>query len=81
LAKPVVDGLERRLAGESGESPQAQVLRLNVMDSVGRDLAIRYSVRRVPTLLLLDGDGNVVLRQVGTPRRGEIIETVEQLGE
>jgi thioredoxin-related protein len=81
LAKPVVDGLERRLEDGSTPSPQAQVLRLNVTDSVGRRLAIRYGVRRVPTLVLLDGSGNVLLKQVGTPRRDEIIEAVEQLAD
>lgn len=60
---------------------QAQVLRLNIVDSVGRQLAIRYGVRRVPTLVLLDGDGNVVLTQTGTPQQQEIITVVEQLAE
>jgi thioredoxin-like negative regulator of GroEL len=49
-----VDGLERELEG------QAQVLRLNVLDDVGNQLAKRYSVRGVPTLLVLDGAGHVV---------------------
>jgi hypothetical protein len=78
LAKPVVDGIERRLADK------AEVLRLNVTDAVGRELAIRYGVRRVPTLVLLDGSGQadapaVVLKQVGTPNREEVIRAVDQL--
>jgi len=55
------------------------VLRLSVTDSVGRELAMRYRVRRLPTRVLLDGDGEVVLKQVGTPKREEILETVAQL--
>ena len=51
------------------------------MDSVGRQLAVRYGVRRVPTLVLLDGSGGVVLMQTGTPRREEIVSTVKQLTE
>ena len=70
-----MDGIERSLDDE------VQVLRLNVTDSVGRELAIRYGVRRVPTLVLLDGEGSVVLRQVGTPKRGEILDAVDRLTE
>lgn len=70
-----MDGIERRL------DDQARVLRLNIMDSVGRQLAVRYGVRRVPMLVLLDGSGNVVLKQTGAPRREEIISAVKQLTE
>mgnify|MGYP006282779287 CR=1 FL=1 len=68
-----MDGIERRIGD------QAQVLRLNVADSVGRELALRYRVSRVPTLLLLDGSGDVVLRQEGRVRRDEVLEALEQL--
>lgn len=73
MAKPVVDGIERDLEG------QADVLRLSVTDSVGRELAARYGVRQVPTLVVLDGEGDVVLRQAGRLRRGEVVEAVEGL--
>jgi thioredoxin-related protein len=73
LAKPVVDRLERELEGQS------QVLRLSVMDSVGRKLALRYGVRGVPTFVLLNGADEVVLTQVGMPDRGEIVNAVEGL--
>jgi len=75
LAKPVVDGLERELEG------QAQVLRLNAMDAVGGKLAMRYGVRGVPTFVLLNGAGEVMLKQVGMPERVEIIDTVRELSE
>lgn len=68
-----MDGIERDLAGK------AQVLQLNVMDNVGGQLAARYSVRGVPTFLVLDGDGEVVLRQVGRPRRQDIMAAIEAL--
>lgn len=68
-----MDGIERDL----GDS--VQVLRLSVVDSVGRELAMRYGVRGVPTLILLDGDGNIVLQQVGSPQREEILTAVDQL--
>ncbi len=68
-----MDGIERDLDGE------AQVLRLSVTNEVGRSLALRYAVRSVPTRVLLDGDGEFVLRQVGSPRREEIMSAVERL--
>jgi thioredoxin-related protein len=73
LAKPVVDGIERELEG------RAQVLRLNVMDGVGGQLAARYGARGVPTLVVLDGEGNVVYVKTGSPNRGEIIAAVDGL--
>ena len=73
MAKPVVDGLERELEG------QAQVLRLNAMDAVGGKLAMRYGVRGVPTFVLLNGAGEVVLKQVGMPERADILAMVAGL--
>ncbi len=73
MAKPVVDGLERKLEG------QARVLRLNVLDDVGGELALRYGVRSVPTFVLLNSTGEVVLRQTGMPDRDAIETAVEEL--
>lgn len=73
MAKPVVDRLERELEG------RAQVLRLSVMDGVGGQLARRYGVRGVPTFVLLNGAGEVVLQQAGMPDRNGIISAVADL--
>jgi len=70
-----VDGIERTV------DDQADVLRLNVTDGVGRELAIRYGVSRVPTLVLLDGSGNTVLRQSGRLKREEVVEAVAELAD
>ena len=75
MAKPVVDGLEQDLEG------QAQVLRLGVMDDVGGELAMRYGVRGVPTLVVLNGAGAVVLKQTGMLDRAAVVVTVEELAE
>jgi thioredoxin-related protein len=75
LAKPVVDGLEEDLEG------RAQVLRLGVMDGIGGELAMRYGVRGVPTLVVLNGAGEVVLKQTGMLDRAAVIAAVEALGE
>ena len=61
-----MDGLERALEG------QAQVMRLSVVGSVGRELAARYGVLGVPTSVLLNGAGEVVLKPVGMPDRDGI---------
>jgi thioredoxin-related protein len=68
-----VDGLERDLEG------QAQVLRLSVLDDVGGQLAMRYGVRGVPTFVLLDGAGDVVLAQGGIPDKQAIQVAVSRL--
>ena len=68
-----MDGLERDLEG------QARVLRLSVLDDVGGQLAMRYGVRGVPTFVLLDGAGDVVLAQGGMPDRETIQMTVAGL--
>jgi thioredoxin-related protein len=60
LAKPVVDRLERDLAG------QMDILRVSAWNKVGRQLSSRYGVRGVPTFLLFDGKGEMVHYQVGS---------------
>lgn len=55
------------------------MLRLNAMDEVGGQLATRYGVRGVPTLILLDGSGKLVLQQAGMPQRDEINAAVDEL--
>lgn len=71
MAKPIVDGLEKKLEGK------AEVVRLDLMSKVGRQAARRYGVRAVPTLVVIDGQGNVVHGQAGIPRSGQVIEQVD----
>ncbi len=73
LSKPKVDEIEQRLAGE------AEVLRLNVMEQPGRDLAIELGVRATPTFFVFDGEGRVALVTVGTPDVEQIVGAVEGL--
>ena len=73
MAKPIVDGLERNLDGK------AEVIRLDVMSQVGRQAARRFGVRGLPTLVLVDGDGQVTLTQVGLLRPGEVQTRVDAL--
>ncbi len=73
MAKPIVDGLERDLAG------QAKVVRLDLMSSVGQQAAGHFGVRGIPTLVVVDGAGQVVLTQVGLLRPGEVRSRIEML--
>lgn len=73
MAKPIVDGLESNLAGK------ANVVRLDIMSSLGRQAAGHFGVRGLPTLLVVDGSGQVVLSQLGLIRPGPVQQQVEQL--
>jgi thioredoxin-related protein len=68
VAKPVVDRLEQQLQG------QAEVIRVNLMGQMGATLAKRYSVRGVPTMLVFDGEGNVIYSRAGIPNAGAIVQ-------
>lgn len=57
--KPVVDGLERELAG------QLIIIRLNIQETVGRELAPVYRFEYTPTFILFDAQGNELWREVG----------------
>jgi hypothetical protein len=68
-----VDGLEKDLKG------RAAVLRLDLLSDIGRTAARAYGVKTVPALLVFDGSGEVVLRQVGTIDAGAVREQVAAL--
>lgn len=57
--KPVVDRLEREQQG------RLEVIRVNVQDPAGKELAGRFGFEWTPTFLLFDGQGNLVWRAVG----------------
>ena len=70
MAKPIVDGIERDLRGT------AEVVRLNISSKVGREVAARYGVPAVPTLLVLDADSKMIYRQTGIPDRGKVVAQI-----
>ncbi len=73
VAKPIVDGIEKDLKGK------AEVVRLNMLNRVGREAASRYGVPAVPTLVVLDADGNVIHHHTGKPNRREVVARVSAL--
>ena len=68
-----MDRLEQQLKG------QAEVIRVNLMDQMGATLAGRYSVRAVPTMLVFDGEGNVVYSRAGIPNAGAIVQAATEV--
>ena len=67
VAKPIVDGIEKDLTG------RAQVVRLNVSDAQGRDIALGYNVRGVPSTVVVGNDGEVLGQHAGIPSRKKIV--------
>ena len=57
---PVVAELERRCAANDGT-----IIQVNVEESRGESLAVRYGVRVLPTFISLDANGREVDRVVG----------------
>ncbi|MCP3982122.1 MAG: hypothetical protein GY716_22680 [bacterium] len=52
------------------------MVRLNLLSEVGRQAARRFRVQAVPTLLVLDADGEVAYRHTGMPSRSEVVAHV-----
>ncbi len=71
--KPVVDGLEQELAG------QLLIIRLNIQESVGRELAPVYMFEYTPTFIFFDAQGRRTLaadRRAGRGTRAGIPEMI-----
>lgn len=68
-----MDRLERQLDG------QAEVVRVNLMSSMGMTLARKYGVRASPTLLVFDGAGKVIYSQAGLPDEPAIVSLVSSV--
>jgi len=73
MAKPIVDGIEKDLEGT------ARVIRLSLVSELGSQVAQRYGVRGVPTIVVLDGTGQVAAQSMGLPDRGELVAQVNAL--
>ena len=54
-----MDGLEREL------DDQMLIIRINLQESIGRDLSPVYGVEFTPTFIFIDAQGNELWRQVG----------------
>lgn len=54
-----MDGLEQEFSG------QLLFIRLNIQETVGRELGTVYMFQYTPTFIFFDGQGREVWRQVG----------------
>ncbi len=70
MAKPIVNGIEKDLQG------RAPVVRLNMLSAQGQQLAQRFDVKGLPTLLVLDGSGKVIHRQSGIPDKKAVMASL-----
>lgn len=59
-----MDGLEREKSG------RLQVIRLNYLEPVGREMGQRLDFRVTPTFIVFDAQGHEVGRSVGSLDRG-----------
>ena len=61
ISKPIVDGLEQDLTN------QVELIRLDILSETGRSAAGLYGVRSVPTLMVVDGQGQIAFQTAGIP--------------
>ena len=72
--KPIVNGIENDLKGK------ADVVRLNMLSRLGREIAARYEVKGAPTTVVLNNAGDVVYQHAGMPNRKTVVGRVTSLG-
>ena len=66
-----MDGLEDELGD------QLWIIRINVQEPAGRELAPLYDFRFTPTFIYFDADGNELWREVGSLDPERVRENVE----
>ncbi|MEW5938778.1 MAG: hypothetical protein AB1750_03890 [Chloroflexota bacterium] len=57
--KPIVDGIEQEFEG------RLLVIRLNIQETVGRELAPVYGFEFTPTFIFFDAQGVELWREIG----------------
>jgi thioredoxin-related protein len=60
-----VDELEREVNNEISIGKRIHIIRLNIQDSVGMELAPLYGFEFTPTFIYFDAEGNELWRMVG----------------
>lgn len=56
---------------------RAEVIRINRLSPLGRELAKRYDVGSATTILVLDGTGQVVYRNAVFPDRKKVVAAID----
>jgi thiol:disulfide interchange protein len=70
ISGPAVDALERELG-------TGRLLRLNVASAQGGEIAPRYGVRGVPTVLVFDGRGELAAALPGRVQQADVLAAIE----
>ena len=68
-----MDGLETELASK------LKIVRINVQDAVGRELAPVYDFEYTPTYIFFDGGGREVWRTIGEIDPQQVRDSVSSL--
>jgi len=63
--QPVVDELEEELNGAIAIGKRIHIIRLNIQEEAGMELAPVYNFQFTPTFIYFDEEGNEVWRTVG----------------
>lgn len=67
MAKPIVDGIPEQT------NNQVEVIHLNLLTAVGREVGGHYGVRMVPATVLVDNQDRLVDQQSGRPNSNRLI--------
>jgi thioredoxin 1 len=69
--RPVVDRIEMQSGG------RLAVIRVNIQESTGRDLARHYAVEFAPTFIFIDAQGEESWREVGGIDAARVLGSIE----
>ena len=69
--KPIVDGIEQEF------EDQLLVIRLNIQEQVGRELAPIHMFEYTPTFIFFDAQGNELWRSVGNLDLDKLRQSLE----
>ena len=67
-----MNGIKEDMAG------RVDVVHLNLVSAVGREVGNRYGVKIVPTTLLFNGEGELVARVNGMPKKARLIAQIQE---
>ena len=63
--KPAVDGLENDMQNQISIGMPLRIIRLDIQESVGKELASQYAVQFTPTFIFFNSTGNEMWRTIG----------------
>lgn len=72
VERPVVDGLENELG------QKLHVIRINIQDQIGHELAPVYDFEYTPTFIFFDAKGNELWRSIGEIDAQKVRDSVNQ---